>query len=1104
MLKLLQICKCIILVLIGGAMFCQPSFGKLRVTKKVSSTGLNHLSIFSKDGASYSLYCNCYYTLITTDAKGKTHVYVNDSGSSSYSSSSAYEVDLSEFPEIDWSDVAIYAGMEKDDASFTRSPHIKMEGGQVGSITLLGSGKNNVINAHCYLDIHGGTVERIYVGNGEQCSIGSSYRSYVYMENLNYTGFAPIYFGGREANTRLLIAPSCKFFYDRAVPRDVDFSQFYGAVVPNYNGSAGMVFAYNAASINTGYTVNCNMFYDRGTSALYISGNLNIRTCGGWNSEKDIANYPKVKIPAHQHQQYITRPATCTEDALYVSNCVECGTEIPTTLNIAKLGHTRLRVAGYSSTCFRYGYTYRTYCARCGENITEATKLALAAHDFDTVTYTSRDTRKPRCIRLTKTAESGEVIKNPKVTIRFCKTCGFFEVIGGQGSCNHNSYANNLSEGGNGVSVLAPADCYKTGWITAKCSFCDHTIGRSIPKKNHSFFVSQEEIKPTCTGSGYKKTYKCTLCQGLFLTDEDVTDQNPVSAHYQKIPAQGHRFGSTVPNPLTHTLVKEATCTEPAVYKDRCRICNVESTNITVSGRNDVPKGHSYYLKDLTYASWANPEEGYVQLGCENCSEEIKYLPFFLCRDFGRVNSVPANAVSGEHGYWCKSKLKEVTKLPTCVDGEGIYEMSLCYAGKIMRGTYSSRIRPCGYLHNYDNSGVCREKHYKMAYDDVSGKILKDGIGNIKFSREVIATTPFMMYGDVIVDNATYSAKAWIAKPVQIQAFGPNGIISGQNGAYIDPEDGSQMTYTDYDVTTYSSISAFNTAVAQQTSPFYAGTYGGYNLASYSNILKNPYYLSLDTHNGSLSYSLADAAKYEAGTDFNLSSLTYTRSFTNSNWQPFYVPFPVSVSTLESKGLQVARLNDTHMYDDDFDGTIDRVTLEFIRVTSGTLQANRPYMVRSTTSSNSLSLSLNQVKLAQAVEASVECSTVDQKITITGTYQGLAAGVMYNNNYYAMSGSGALQRAQTSSATLKPQRWYMKFENKDGSPINNSDYLSAEIRVLGFDDDDITTTSAIDDMTSDSVEGEQPVYSLDGTRVSGNQPLRKGVYVENGKRIIVR
>ncbi|MBQ7687219.1 MAG: hypothetical protein IJT28_08330 [Bacteroidaceae bacterium] len=1094
MLKLLQICKCIILVLIGGAMFCQPSFGKLRVTKKVSSTGLNHLSIFSKDGASYSLYCNCYYTLITTDAKGKTHVYVNDSGSSSYSSSSDYEVDLSEFPEIDWSDVAIYAGMEKDDASFTRPPHIKMEGGQVGSITLLGSGKNNVINAHCYLDIHGGTVERIYVGNGEQCSIGSSYKSYVYMENLNYTGFAPIYFDGREANTRLLIAPSCKFFYDHALPKDVDFSQFLGAVVPNYNGSAGMVFAYNAASINTGYTVNCDMFYDRGTSALYIGGNLNIRTCGGWNSEKDIANYPKVKIPAHQHQQYITRPATCTEDALYVSNCVECGTEIPTTLNVTKLGHSSARTASLASTCYRTGHTAGTHCSRCGETITRIKTTLEKAHDYDTIYYSYKSKNRPSCITISSGSSSVKIV--------MCKTCGYWKVISGGGSCTHTTQAENLSAT-NGT-VISAASCDHSGWVTSKCPYCKHTIGKSLPRKDHVLSVSQEEIEATCTSTGYHRTYRCSLCSLYFATNS-VTNRNYILTNKQKTPALGHRFGSTMPNPLTHTLVKEATCTEPAVYKDRCRICNAENDTMFVSGMNDVPKGHSYYLKNLTYASWANPEEGYVQLGCENCSEEIKYLPFFLCRDFGRVNSVPANAVSGEHGYWCKSKLKEITKLPTCVDGEGIYEMTLCYAGKIMRGTYSSRIRPCGYLHNYDNSGVCREKHYKMAYDGVTGEIQKDGIGNIKFSREVIATTPFIMYGDVIVDNATYSAKAWIAKPVQIQAFGPNGIISGQNVAYIDPEDGSQMTYTDFDVTTYSSISAFNTAVAQQTSPFYAGTYGGYNLASYSNILKNPYYLSLDTHNGSLSYSLADAAKYEAGTDFNLSSLTYTRSFTNSNWQPFYVPFPVSVSTLESKGLQVARLNDTHMYDDDFDGTIDRVTLEFIRVTSGTLQANRPYMVRSTTSSNSLSLSLNQVKLAQAVEASVECSTVDQKITITGTYQGLAAGVMYNNNYYAMSGSGALQRAQTSSATLKPQRWYMKFENKDGSRINNSDYLSAEIRVLGFDDDDdITTTSAIDDMTSDNVEGEQPVYSLDGTRVSGNQPLRKGVYVENGKRIIVR
>ena len=613
-----------------------------------------------------------------------------------------------------------------------------------------------------------------------------------------------------------------------------------------------------------------------------------------------------------------------------------------------------------------------------------------------------------------------------------------------------------------------------------------------------------EEVEPTCTSIGFAAYYQCTKCSKQFYTNED----NPpyIWAWTSVKPAYGHRYNSYDPNPLTHTLVKEATCTEPAVYKERCSVCNAENDTMLVSGQKDKANGHSYYLKNLTYASWANPEEGYVELGCEHCSHTIQYLPFFACRTMGQV--VNGTMLPGKYGYWCKSKLIETTKLPTCVDGEGKYEMSICYGGKIMRGTYTSRVRPCGYLHNFHDVGgigKCTEKHYEYFSDNVTGKIRKGGLGELNFAMQNVSTNAWVQDLQPIVDNTSYTAKAYIAVPVQIHAFGPIGVGSFTQ-SYYDPEDGTPYCYTDYEVTTYNTLTAFNTAIAQQTRPFYAGTFGSYSLASYPNILTNPYYIALDTHGGALNYTLNDAAKYEAGTDFNLSSLTYTRSFTNSNWQPFYVPFRVSVSTLESKGLQVARLNDTHMYDDDFDGTIDRVTLEFIRVTSGTLQANRPYMVKSTKTSNSVSLTLNQLKLAPAVETSVECSTVDQKITITGTYKGLTGKEMVANNYYAMNTTGGLQRASTATNDIlvKPQRWYMKFENKDGSPINKSDYLSAEIRVLGFEDDDETTTSAIDEMSSETSEDAPVVYTMDGFRVNGNKSLGKGIYVENGKRIIIR
>ena len=1107
MLKLDKACKCIAFVVMALALLCQPAYGKIKVTKKVSSSGLNHLSIFGKGGASYHLFCDGYNTEITVDSKGKTHVYVNDDGGT-YKTESKYEVDLSEFPEIDWSDVAIYGGKDGDNETCAQA-NIWLNGGQVGQIYLGGRGKNNKVTGTANLWIYGGTVE--YIGassSSDFCTFGGYEK--IYMKDLNYTGFTKMGLSGNESKTTVYIAPSCRFFYENARITESDVANLQGALYYNYDYT-GRVTLYAKGSLIVPSTIplECDYFIDNSTS-FSLESRMTIRTCGGWYSTKDIADSKyagKITIPAHQHEQYIIYPATCTEDADYYSACSVCGKNIPTTLNVTKLGHTKLRVAGYSSTCFRNGYSYRTYCSRCGETIGKPTKLALADHDFDTVTYSSKDKRIPRCIRITKTTESGATIKNPKVTIRFCKTCGFFEVIGGQGSCYHNTYANNLSEGGNGVSVLAAADCYTTGWITAKCSFCDHTIGRETPKKNHSFVVSQEEIKPTCTGSGYKKTYKCTLCQGLFLTDEDVTDQNPVAAKYQKIPALGHKYNTYTPNPITHTLVKEATCTEPAMYKERCERCNAENDTMFVSVKDDRLLGHSYYLRKMTYASQANPEEGYVELGCEHCSHTIKYFPFFACRTLGEMGQT--GFVPGKYGYWCKSKLIETTKLPTCVDGEGKYEMSICYGGKIMRGTYTSRVRPCGYLHNFHDVGgigKCTEKHYEYFYDNVTGKIRKGGMGELNFATQNVSNNVLIQDLQPIVDNTVYTAKAYIAVPVQVQASGPSGL-PGREMPYYDPEDGTPYCYTDYDVTTYSTLSAFNTAIAQQTRPFYAGTFGSYSLASYPNILTNPYYIALDTHGGALNYTLNDAVKYEGGTEFGLSSLSYNRDFANTNWQPLYVPFPVSVSTLESKGLQVARLNDTHMFDDDFNGTIDRATLEFIRITSGTLQPNRPYMVRSTSKNNSVSLTLNQVKLAPAIEASVECSTVDQKITITGTYKGLTGKEMVTNNYYAMNTTEGLQRAKTSTNDIlvKPQRWYMKFENKDGSPIQESDYLSAEIRVLGdWDDDEMTGSSAIDDMTSDSVEGEQPVYSLDGMRVSGNQTLKKGIYVENGKRIIIR
>ena len=99
-----------------------------------------------------------------------------------------------------------------------------------------------------------------------------------------------------------------------------------------------------------------------------------------------------------------------------------------------------------------------------------------------------------------------------------------------------------------------------------------------------------------------------------------------------------------------------------------------------------------------------------------------------------------------------------------------------------------------------------------------------------------------------------------------------------------------------------------------------------------------------------------------------------------------------------------------------------------------------------------------------------------------------------------MNSQGGLQRAKSPEATLAPQRWYLKIENKDGSPMKDDEYFAAEVRVLGASDDEEVT--GISDMETQSAETESATYRLDGQRVTNIQ--QPGLYVTRGQRIMVK
>ncbi|MCR5360812.1 MAG: leucine-rich repeat domain-containing protein [Bacteroidales bacterium] len=227
--------------------------------------------------------------------------------------------------------------------------------------------------------------------------------------------------------------------------------------------------------------------------------------------------------------------------------------------------------------------------------------------------------------------------------------------------------------------------------------------------------------------------------------------------------------------------------------------------------------------------------------------------------------------------------------------------------------------------------------------------------------------------------------------------------------------------------------------------------------------------------------------------------LVYTRTFSSADkWQALYVPFSIPIDTLDKYGLQVAELNDTHMYDTDDDGEFDQTTLEFLYLKRGATQPNYPYLIKSA-SAGDVTLTMTDVEVKATEETEIECSTTRAVFKIRGTYAGVSGAVMYVNNYYAMGG-GALVRMANADSGLKPQRWYLAVENKDGSPAES---LAATMRI-SIDGIEIEESETAISEVNAIGQKQDEVYMLDGRKLNGTAALKSGLYVKNHKKLFVR
>ena len=242
---------------------------------------------------------------------------------------------------------------------------------------------------------------------------------------------------------------------------------------------------------------------------------------------------------------------------------------------------------------------------------------------------------------------------------------------------------------------------------------------------------------------------------------------------------------------------------------------------------------------------------------------------------------------------------------------------------------------------------------------------------------------------------------------------------------------------------------------------------------------------------------LKNSDPYTPKTQIDGADVSFTRNF-YGYWEALYLPFSLKYEDWKDD-FEVARINAVRQYDDDNDGDIDRTVFEFVKMKSGNIKPNTPYLIKAKEKGEK-TLFVENTTVYKAEKKSVECSTTTEKFIFTGLYEKMSLLQKTSGKYYVMD-KGNLSKITTLS-DIGPYRWYMTREDRNSAYGINNNNMAKEIsiRVIG---EETTGVSELR-MTNDELPVyESPVYDLDGRKVNENN-LKPGMYVKNGKKFIVK
>ena len=226
---------------------------------------------------------------------------------------------------------------------------------------------------------------------------------------------------------------------------------------------------------------------------------------------------------------------------------------------------------------------------------------------------------------------------------------------------------------------------------------------------------------------------------------------------------------------------------------------------------------------------------------------------------------------------------------------------------------------------------------------------------------------------------------------------------------------------------------------------------------------------------------------------FKLSQGTYTL-YKDGHWNTMCLPFSVSdIAGTVFAGATVRALSASS-----FDKNSGLLTLTFAEPTNS-IEAGVPYIVKWETTSTTPLTTPMEFKGATIHNSVIDTETTN--INFRGVFTAVVSLGENSNTFLYLGSDDKLYFPNNVAVPIGFYHAYFELNLSDQTTV------SAKIRniALNFDDDDEGTATGITSLPVDvqGTTGAATWYTLDGRRLVG-KPTQKGIFINNGKKIIIK